>query len=179
VDRRLALISVWALFAAASVGVGFGAAGLVGDPFTDSGAGVVTAAGSPTQSSGTPTPSESSGSPSPSSSPAETEGSSAPGGTPEGVTRSITTRGGLVYGTCRNGLVRLSAAPAVGWEIDDLDEEADTEPQARFERVDDGDGRVEVSAVCAAGVPRFSVEDDSSGSGSGGSDDSGGSDESD
>ncbi|MGZ4610712.1 MAG: hypothetical protein ACXV2H_10695, partial [Actinomycetes bacterium] len=33
-NRRLALVALWAVFAAASVGVGFGAAGLVGDPFT-------------------------------------------------------------------------------------------------------------------------------------------------
>lgn len=41
-DKRFALVAVWSLFAGASVGVGFGAAGLVGGPFAapgpDSGA---------------------------------------------------------------------------------------------------------------------------------------------
>ena len=73
--------------------------------------------------------------------------------------------------TCRDGQVRLAAAPAVGWEIDDLDTGSRSEARARFERVDDGDGRVEVRVTCVRGVPDFAVEDDSSGHGSGGSDD--------
>ena len=32
-DKRFALVAVWLVFAAAAVGVGFGAAGLVGEPF--------------------------------------------------------------------------------------------------------------------------------------------------
>jgi hypothetical protein len=164
VDRRVALVAVWALFAAAAVGVGFGAAGLVGDPFTDGDVGPVTSA----DTSPADTPSPTSSSPS----------GSSPQGTPttsdddqRDLTRSVPTRGGLVSGTCRDGLVQLSAAPAVGWEIDDLDSGSRTEARVRFERVDDGDGRVEVRAGCTGGVPRFAVEDDSSGHGSGGSGD--------
>lgn len=36
-DKRFALVAVWSLFAGASVGVGFGAAGLVGGPFATPG----------------------------------------------------------------------------------------------------------------------------------------------
>ena len=160
-DRRLALVAVWALFAAAAVGVGFGAAGLVGDPFTDSG--VSTGPSQPSAATGT-------------SSPAPTTSSAAPStaaSTARPATRSLTTRGGLVSGTCRDGLVRLSAAPAVGWEIDDIDDDAEHDAKVTFERVD-GDGKVEVHAGCVSGVPRFSTKDDSSGSGgSDGSGDSG------
>jgi hypothetical protein len=163
VDRRLALVAVWALFAAAAVGVGFGAAGLVGDPFTDGevSTGGVTSSAAPSASSAAPTTST--------PAPATTT----PG--PRPVKRSVTTRGGLVTGTCRGGLVGLGAAPSVGWEIDDLDDEPQREAKVKFERVDDGDGEVEVQARCAGGVPTFTVEGDSSGSGSGdsGSGDSG------
>ena len=161
-DRRLALVAVWTLFAAAAVGVGFGAAGLVGDPFTDSGvsADAVTSSATPTTSSAAPTTS--------SAAPSTTTTAG-----PRPVKRSVSTRGGLVTGTCRGGLVTLGAAPSVGWEIDDLDDEPEREARAKFERVDDGDGEVEVRARCVGGVPTFSVDEDSSGSGPGGSGDSG------
>jgi hypothetical protein len=85
----------------------------------------------------------------------------------------------LVTGSCQDGLVSLSAAPAIGWEIDDLDSGARAEGRARCEQVDDGDGKVEVRATCTSGRPTFVVRDDSSagsgsdGSGSGGSGSSG------
>src|SRR3990170_9094758 len=139
-DRRFALVAAWALFAAASVGVGFAAAGLVGDPFTDGGVAAPAAGGS----GGTPSTSPSASPSSPGSTSPQPGGS----GTVADVTRSVTTRGGFVSGTCRAGLVRLSASPAVGWEIDDLDDEPEREARVRFERVDDGDGRVEVRAGC-------------------------------
>ena len=163
-DRRVVLVALWAVFAAAAVGVGFGAAGLVGDPFTDGDVGTTTSAGgpSPTGSVGTPTPTGSSPTATSSTGP-----SGGPGGTP--VTRSQTTRGGLVTGTCQDGLVRLSAAPEIGWEVDDLDAGARDGARARFERVDDGDGKVEVRATCSGGTPTFTVRDDSSGSGGSGS----------
>ena len=155
---------MWALFAAAAIGVGFGAAGLVGDPFTDSevSTGDVTTSAVPSPSS--PAPSTSRAAPSTDSSPTG----------PRPVTDSVSTRGGLVTGTCRDGVVRLSAAPRIGWEIDDLDDDEDDEAKVKFERVDDGDGEVEVRARCVGGAPTFSVDEDSSGPGSG-SGDSGGS----
>ena len=161
-DRRLALVAVWALFAAAAVGVGFGAAGLVGDPFTDGevSTGGVTPSAAPSASSAAPTRST----PAPATSTAG----------PSSVKRSLTTRGGLVTGTCRGRLVSLGAAPSVGWEIDDLDDEPEREAKVKFERVDDGDGEVEVRARCVGGVPTFTVEDDAgSGSGDSGSGGSG------
>ena len=158
------------MFAAAAVGVGFGAAGLVGDPFTDGDVGTTTSAGSdaPATPSSTPTPTASSSpAATPSSSGTATGGAD---GTP--VTRSRTTQGGLVSGTCEGGLVRLSVSPYVGWEVDDLDAGARDEARVRFERVDDGEGKVEVRATCSGDTPTFNVRDDSSGSGGSGSDDS-------
>jgi hypothetical protein len=167
VDRRVVLVALWAVFAAAAVGVGFGAAGLVDDPFTDVGTTTAGPAGTaPPSSAGT----RSGGA----SSPRATASSSPRRSGATAVTRSQTTRGGLVTGTCQDGLVRLSAAPAIGWEIDDLDSGARTEARARFEQVDDGDGKVEVRATCARGRPVFVVRDDSSGGpGGSGSDGSG------
>jgi len=86
------------------------------------------------------------------------------------VTRSITTRGGLVSATCRpDGLVQVSGSPAVGWEIKDIDGGAQRDALVRFERPD-GDGRVEVEATCPRGAPRFALDDDGDG-GAGGEDD--------
>jgi len=163
------LVALWAVFAVAAVGVGFGAAGLVGDPFTDGDLSTTASSDSPSPSGsvGTPTPTGSSSPPATSS---PTSSASTSSGT--AVTRSVITRGGQVSGTCRDGLVRLSAAPEIGWEVDDLDSGARDEARARFERIDDGDGRVEVRATCDGGTPAFTVRDDSSGhggSGSGGS----------
>jgi hypothetical protein len=79
------------------------------------------------------------------------------------VTRSLSSRGGLVSATCRDGLVQLSASPAVGWEIEDIDGGRQREARVRFERSDDGDGRVEVRAVCTGAGPQFELDDDSSG----------------
>ncbi len=168
---RLGLVALWAVFAAASVGVGFGAAGLVADPFTATGGDQVTLADSrgandsaaPLASGSTTPAPRRTGSASPSS-----------GGTPVApapVVRSLTTRGGLVSGSCTRGLVTVSAAPTVGWSIKDVEGGPTQEARVRFERTGDGEGRVEVRAHCVGGVPRFSVQD---GSGSGGSGDDGG-----
>ena len=186
---RLGLVALWALFAAASVGVGFGAAGLVGDPFTDPGGDQVTLtdggessvtpvpAGSPTS-----VPPSSRSTPSSAASPGSTSGSRAVGSPSSSlpaapVVRSLTTRGGLVSGSCSRGLVTISAAPTVGWAIKDADGGPTQEARVRFERTGSGDGRVEVRAHCAGGVPRFSVDDrtgDSSGPGDDGGSSQGG-----
>jgi hypothetical protein len=170
VDRRLALGALWAAFAVLSVAVGFAAAGLVGDPFTDGVAAGPPAAGQatrvpttdgssapdptapdPTGTATTPAPS---GSPRPSSS--REPDPSAPAGP---VTRTLQTRGGTVSATCRGGTVRLSVSPAVGWTVDDLDPPG-RESRVRFEPTGDRDGRVEVEARCAGGRPRFELDDD-------------------
>ena len=158
------LAALWLVFAAAAVGVGFGAAGLVGDPFTEGDVATSTA-GAASGPAGTPVPA---GTPSPTgSSPSGSAPSSTPpSGSADGrpVTRTQITRGGQVTGTCQDGLVRLGAAPEIGWEMDDLDAGAREEARARFERVDDGDGKVEVRATCVDGTPTFAVRDDTSGS---------------
>jgi hypothetical protein len=185
VRSRLGLVTLWALFAAASVGVGFGAAGLVGDPFSDPGGDQVTLADAADAGSSSPPPP-----PAPSGSASASSSAPAPGrtGSPRAsatatpaaaapVVRSLTTRGGLVSGSCTRGHVTVSAAPTVGWAIEDVDGGPAPEARVRFERTGDGDGRVEVRARCVGGVPRFSVEDrtdtsgpsDHGGNGSGGS----------
>ena len=134
-QRRVLLVALWLAFATAAVGVGFGAANLVGDPYTDvadGGVGSVTqggAAGQPQPSAELPSGTRSAGpeSPSPSRSPARTGGhrtpspvasaarpsSAAPAATPK-PTRSSTPRAGSGSGggatvqrsvTTRGGLV--------------------------------------------------------------------------
>jgi hypothetical protein len=174
-DRRWALAAVWALFATASVGVGFGAAGLVGDPFSDPGSVTAVApvtTSTPPPATATPTPSDtSSGSPSPSRSSGMHPATSTPPAD-QPVVRSVTTRGGYVAGSCRSGLVTVSASPAVGWRIDEVDGGPTEEAEVKFQR-SNGDGEVQVKARCAGGDTRFEVEDDHDGedsSGPGGGD---------
>jgi hypothetical protein len=188
VRSRLGLVALWALFAAASVGVGFGAAGLVGDPFTDPGGdqvGVADAgdssspapsATSATSATSAPSSSATSTTPAPGRTGSATPRATGTPATAAPVVRSLTTRAGLVSGSCTRGLVTVSAAPSVGWAIKDVDGGPTQEARVRFEPTGDGDGRVEVRARCVGGVPRFSVEDrtDSSGPGGGGDDGGGG-----
>jgi hypothetical protein len=171
-DRRWALAAVWALFAAASVGVGFAAAGLVGDPFSDP-AGVAAAAppaaGSrPTSGTASPRPTGSSeSSPRPTGPGAATD--------PEPTVHSVTTRGGFVAGSCRAGLVTVSASPAIGWQIDDVDGGQVGDARVRFEATS-GDGRVEVHSWCSGGTAKFSVDDRTAGDDGSGSSGRGGGD---
>jgi hypothetical protein len=170
-DRRWALGALWALFAAASVGVGFGAAGLVGDPFSDPGPGLTAASsGSVSVPVSTPTPRGTGPSATPSG---PSTGPTSTG--PVDVVRGVTTRAGFVSGSCGGGLVVVSASPAVGWAIDDVDGGRREEARVRFEATGEGDGRVEVTARCVAGVPVFAVENQDRGGGSSGSGGSGGS----
>jgi hypothetical protein len=148
----VALVSLWALFAAAAVGVGFAAAGLVGDPFTTSGTGSVQAV--PGASVSGPDPST------PAAKPSIAPTDTAPTG--DQLTRTLSTRGGFVSATCGGGLLRLSASPAVGWGIHDLRSGEGREGRVRFDRAEHGDDRVEVQATCADGAPRFAIEDDGS-----------------
>ncbi|MDQ1602816.1 MAG: hypothetical protein QOE01_661 [Actinomycetota bacterium] len=171
-DRRFALIALWVVFASAAIGVGFGAAGFVGDPFS-----TVPSAGAPPLDgpvpalSSTPTPSATGhhrrhhdDGPTTSRTTGGTSHSSSAGA----VTSSRTTRGGYVSATCRGGLVSVSASPAVGWEIHDLTSGQVTEARVRFEPSQDANGeRVEVTVRCVSGRPDFLVSDESGGGGSG------------
>ena len=177
-------MALWAAFAVAAVGVGFGAAGLVGGPFSDGVADAAPAAGRDRAStsadevpgllplssaSATAEATRQTEAPDPGSSstraPTSRSGRSGPSPSTEparAVTRSITTRGGLVSATCRSGLVRVSGSPVVGWEIEDSDGEAQRAARVRFERPD-GNGRVEVGATCSRGAPQFSLDDEDGG----------------
>lgn len=158
------LVALWALFAAAAVGVGFGAAGLVSDPLTGGTSGQSPVVGASVTPSPSPSPSSGEASPGPSVPTTGTGGQPASGtggGDAAGaVRRTLNTRGGLVSAVCRQGFVRLSAAPAVGWEIKDIERRLSREARVRFELSGDGDARVEVRASCAGGVPGFVLEDD-------------------
>ena len=180
---RLGLVALWALFAAASVGVGFGAAGLVGDPFTDPGGAQVTLAdaGDPGAAGDTSSAPRLVGlavrllpGPAPSRTRSATPSATGTSAAAAPVVRSLTTRGGLVSGSCTRVLVTVSASPTVGWAIKDVDGGPTQEARVRFERTGDGDGRVEVRARCVGGVPRFSVEDGTDNSGPGGGGDNSG-----
>lgn len=204
VDRRVVLVALWAAFAVASVGVGFAAAGLVGHPFTDASSTVAVegSTSSSTASSSSSTPDAST--PANSSTPTTPTGTGTPKGTtgpkgtksgspatsaePKPVVRGFNTRGGYVSASCRDGLVAVSASPAVGWRLDGVTSGRVVTADVEFRS---GDLGVEVSAVCSGGLPRFSLDDrggggggggggghggdDTGGSGGGGSDDSGGS----
>lgn len=81
------------------------------------------------------------------------------------------TRGGLVSATCRSGLVQVSASPAMGWQIEDIDGSPQRDARVRFEQ---RDSRVQVEAGCSRGAPRFALDDDdSTGRGDSDDDDSG------
>jgi hypothetical protein len=198
-DRRLALVALWAVFAAASVGVGFAAAGLVGDPFTDpqtagvsaataqsASAPVSSAAPETTATSGSERPRHRTHPKSPTATSRATSrpaSSGSSGGTAtarprpsatskagsattsDATRRTITTRAGLVSGTCRSGLVSLSASPAVGWSIDEISGGRREEGKVKFRRTGDGEGELEVHARCSGGGPTFE-QDDREGSGS-------------
>ena len=136
--RRPAVLTLlWALFAAAAVGVGFGAAGLVGSPFTDGAGDTLTAHGSTT--------------------PAATASSG-----PAGAARSLQTRGGVVGASCATGLVSITGSPAVHWRLDRIDQ--GPVPTAGLEFTRSGeDGKVEISVRCVGGAPRFTLDDGSAG----------------
>ena len=199
VDRRVVLVALWAAFAVASVGVGFAAAGLVGHPFTDASSTVAVEGSTSSPStassstpdastpadSGTPTTPTGTGTPKGTTGPKGTRsGSPATSAEPKPVVRGFNTRGGYVSASCRDGLVAVSASPAVGWRLDGVTSGRVVTADVEFRS---GDLGVEVSAVCSGGLPRFSLDDrgggggggghggDGGGSGGGGSDDSGGS----
>jgi hypothetical protein len=133
--RRPALLTVlWALFAAAAIGVGFGAAGLVGNPFTDT-VGDTLAGQQSTSSVG-----------------------STPGSSPSPSTVTRVTRGGQVFASCVGGLVSIAASPAMDWQLDRIDQ--GRLPAAGLEFTRSGkNGKVEVSVRCVGGIPRFSLGD--------------------
>jgi hypothetical protein len=139
--RRPALLTVlWALFAAAAIGVGFGAAGLVGNPFTDT-VGDTLAGQQAASSVG-----------------------STPGSSTSPLTVTRVTRGGQVFASCLGGLVKIGASPAVDWQLDRIDQ--GRLPTASLEFTRSGkDGEVEVSVHCVADRPQFALDDGAPGTG--------------
>jgi hypothetical protein len=198
VPKSFTLVALWAVFAVSSVSVGFAAAGLVGDPFTN--VGTVTdassftgpgegsaadpgvtptdqATGSPTTptrtpDAGAPTPTPTSSRPGATRSPDPAK-PAIPASSPASVvTGGISTRGGYVSGTCRGGLVSVGAAPALYWEVDSITSGPVRTARVRLAPATDASGaKVDVTASCRAGNPVFDAEN----SDPGGGDESGGS----
>jgi hypothetical protein len=195
VPRRVTLVALWAVFAVASVSVGFAAASMVSDPFTDVDttsevANLAGPAGDPFTDPTTTADPTGTASPSPGQAPSKTptggpsSGSTQePGNSSVAVKRGIPTRGGYVSATCRNGLVSVGAAPALYWQVDSRTPPAVRTGRVRLEPAQDANGeRVEVTATCSNGIPAFTTDyqdgggggDDGGGDGGGG-DDGGGS----
>jgi hypothetical protein len=202
VPKRVTLVALWAVFAVASVSVGFAAASLVSDPFTDvrTSADVTGPGGSgdapfsqttPSpdgRATATPTPSSTgghtqtpTGSATHSSGPTTSPRTASPAASVRG---GISTRGGYVSGTCRSGLVSVGAAPAVWWNVDSYTRGWVHTARVRLEPAKDANGeRVEVTVSCSGGKPGFTPVyhsgggggGDDGGGGGGGGDDSGGS----
>jgi len=159
VGKRIVLLAVWLAFAGLAVTVGFTAVGLVGQPIDElagTGAGGVVApaeTAAPTPGASPVTPST----PIPDRTTGEPGTPTASGRPPDGaVSRTLTTRAGLVSATCRGDALRLGAAPAAGWRVDEVEPE-DGGRKVRFES---GRARVEVLVTCVGGRPGFAVEDD-------------------
>jgi hypothetical protein len=171
VPRRVTLVALWAVFAVASVSVGFAAASMVSDPFTDvNTTGEVSDLAGPGGSPGT----EPDGRPSadPTGTPSPSAGTTKPtNNSPSTVKRGIATRGGYVSATCRDGLVSMGAAPAVYWVVDSRTLGRTQTGRVRLEPAQDANGeRVEVTATCPGGIPAFTTEySDGGGGGSDGS----------
>jgi hypothetical protein len=110
-DRRLALVTLWLAFAAAAVGVGFAAAGLVGDPFTD---GVPQAASEPLPTGASPSTATSvqgrSGSPSATPSPTDPPSSGTDTSTTGPASTRSTRTGSANTGTASTGSTRTDTA---------------------------------------------------------------------
>jgi hypothetical protein len=140
--RRPALLTLlWALFAAAAIGVGFGAAGLVGNPFTDAVGDTLVGQQSTPSVAAAP-----------------------PGSTPSPSIVTRVTRGGQVTATCVGGLVSIGASPAMNWQVDRIDQGRLTIAGLEFTR-SGKDGKVEVSVRCVRGVPRFTLGESAAGTG--------------
>ena len=181
--KSVTLTALWVVFAVASVSVGFAAASVVGDPFTDVGA--TSEAGlaepgnqpvtGPDATNTTDPTSPASHTATPSKTPSGSTKSASGSAT---VKRGIPTRGGYVSATCRGGLVSVGAAPAVWWLVESLTPGRVQTARVRLEPSHDANGeRVEVTASCRGGIPTFIPEYSDGGGGSsgpGGSGDSSG-----
>jgi hypothetical protein len=180
--KSVTLTALWVVFAVASVSVGFAAASVVGDPFTDVGttseaADLAEPGNQPvTEPGATKTTAPTSPAATPSKTPS---GSTKTTGVSATVKRGIPTRGGYVSATCRGGLVSVGAAPAVWWQVESLTPGRVQTARVRLQPSHDANGeRVEVTASCRGGVPTFIPEysdGGGGGSGGGGSGDSSGS----
>lgn len=158
--KRFTLVALWALFAAAAVGVGFGASGLVGKPFTSTTAGGIGTA-DVTDSPTTASPSGSASS-------------------AAATVRSTNTPGGFVSASCSGDRVQVSATPATSWQLDDITTGLARTARVKFEPVGDSHGqKVTVVARCVDGSPAFTraVRAARGGGDNGGGGDDGGGDD--
>jgi hypothetical protein len=173
VPKRVTLVALWAAFAVASVSVGFAAASLVSDPFTDvradvtgtSGAGDapftdnVTTPDAQATETPTSTPTAKAGhthTPKPTGSAATRTTRPATAPAAATVKGGIPTRGGYVSGTCRSGLVSVGAAPAIYWRVASYTQAWLHTARVRLVPSKNANGeQVEVTVSCSAGKPGF------------------------
>jgi len=170
VDRRLLLVAAWAACALLAAGLGFGAASLVGDAIGDSPSASADQATGPTGTPGPTTSTSARPSSAASSTPSRTSASPTRRPTtaaPAVHSGSRSTTGGVVFASCRAGLVRVSPSPAPGWRLDSWT--SGSVPTAGVE-FRNGTATVEVRVRCGSGGPVFSVETGTSGGGDGGGD---------
>jgi hypothetical protein len=179
VPKSVTLTALWVVFAVASVSVGFAAASVVGDPFTDVGTSSPAGgfAGPGNESVTEPDPTKTADPTSPAShtaTPSRTpSGSTTSGSGSATVKGGISTRGGYVSATCRGGLVSVGAAPAVWWQVESRTPGRVQSARVRLQPSHDANGeRVEVTASCRGGKPTFIYE--YSDGGGGGNDGGGG-----
>ena len=199
--RRVTLVALWAVFAVASVSVGFAAASMVSDPFTDVGtttdvanlagpgdAPVAVPAGQPAGTTAPSTRTPTARTTAPTRTPASSRGTPSTGSTKAPgvatsasiVTGGIPTPGGYVSGTCRDGLVSVGAAPAVYWRVVSRTTGRVHTAGVRLEPATNANGeRVQVTVSCRNGTPVFVATYTEAGGGGGGgggdgSDDGGG-----
>jgi hypothetical protein len=170
VPRRFTLVALWAVFAVASVSVGFAAKGMVSDPFTDVGS---TADASTLAGPGdTPVtePDLPAGGATTTAAPS-TKPSSTTSSAPRTVRGGIPTQGGYVSGTCQGGLVSVGAAPAVYWKVVSFTSGPVRTARVRLEPAQNAQGeRVDVTASCHGGNPVFHADYNPAGGGGDGGD---------
>jgi len=160
--RWWGLTTVWMVFTASAVGVGFAASGLIEYPRSAAAgphpAGMLVNAPrtSPTPRSAATPPRQP---PSPTVT-AQPESPNQPTPTPALSTRGLSTVGGYVSGTCFAGEIRVSASPNPGWSVTDLSEPGEDSGEVGFARSGNIGSIVTVEAWCWGGVPTFAIDVD-------------------
>ena len=160
--RWWGLTTVWMVFTASAVGVGFAASGLIEYP-RSAAAGPHPAGMLVNAPRTSPTP-RSAATP-PRQPPSPTVDSPLVDNAGVGVgwlgdSGWAVTVGGYVSGTCFAGEIRVSASPNPGWSVTDLSEPGEDSGEVGFARSGNSGSIVTVEAWCWGGVPTFAIDVD-------------------